>query len=319
MRTWDPRAQMARPLGKKGHHKGSFLRASVKMGHELYLESKLESIVALALDVDPGVRAFFAQPFCINLLTQDVYPSKRAAVASLRLQGLRSELRDEESELLYTPDLLVEFCCPPKLLIEVKGAAQLDRFQAQMKTRIAAAQSAGYRMIVVTDEHVGHKGLEANLVAIRDATYALRKQGSSTQMQQLQDAAEYIGGRFELQQLRSRFTDGVLLMGIASGVLGCDVRAGKFARNSQGWPAHGDLSHLQVLNLSAAPARTPPAISPRDALRSNARLTSPAPQAETPNHHVSNHRTLQSSSMERQPLGCPELQTQARKAPTHLR
>jgi hypothetical protein len=240
---------MARPLGKRGHRKKAFLYGSVTMGHELYLESHLETMAARALDLDPRVRAFHAQPFCITLDGSAVYPTQGSAFASLQPAPLRDLAGATGSPLLYTPDFLVELASSLYVLVEVKEESELVWLGEEMEQKTQAAKAAGYRMIVVTDQHVGQPGLESNLATLRDATKALRTQGVSAELRQLAQAAAGHDDVFTWQQLARDFPAHVLQMGIAGGVLGCELRRGMVGRNTPLWPAYGDLSHLQLLHL----------------------------------------------------------------------
>ena len=111
--------------------------------------------------------------------------------------------------------------------------------------RSQAAKAAGYRLIVVTEKHVGQPGLESNLATLRDATKALRTQGLTAELRKLEEAVAGHDGAFTWLQLARDFPAHVLQMGIAGGVLGCELRRGMVGRDTHLWPAYGDLSHLR--------------------------------------------------------------------------
>lgn len=249
MRNRDPRRSMARPLGRRGQKKKAHLYGSVTMGRELYLESHLEKQTARALDTDPRVRAFYPQPLCITLDDSAVYATQGSAFASLPPVPLRYLSRATDAHLLYTPDFLVELKSASSLLVEVKEEDELVHLGEEMEQKTRAAKAAGYRLIVVTEKHVGQPGLESNLATLRDATKALRTQGAIPELRRLEEAVARSDGAFTWQQLARDFPAHILQMGIAGGVLACELRRGMVGRDTHLWPAYGDLSHLQLLHL----------------------------------------------------------------------
>lgn len=115
----------------------AFVMCSPKNGFvEVRLESRLEQAVAQALELDPRVRAYRAQPYTLDLLTGE------------RLATQPTRKRDGES---YTPDFAVELD-GLAVAIEVKPKALLTA-HAELFARVRAVlRSQGTRFVVVSEE-----------------------------------------------------------------------------------------------------------------------------------------------------------------------
>jgi hypothetical protein len=240
---------MARPLGMPGQQKRPELIGSQKMGHELRVESALEALTALALDIDPRIKTIKAQPFTARLDLMKWFPTKSEALAARPSVPPRSEREDPESVFVYTPDFCVTSIHPDDLAIESKPEAELDSINSEVVQWRAALNNLGFRFLVVTDRDLDAPGLRSNLVNIRDALQALSVGKGRTQLALLEAALPRLGKNFALADVRSHAPDSVILLAIAAGLLACDLRAGHLGRSTVLSPAYGDLSHLQLLDL----------------------------------------------------------------------
>ena len=238
---------MARNLGKK-HRKTKKLRVpSVTMGVGLYVESNLERTTLLALDIDPRVNHISSQPVTIRLDIPRAFPTQseaKKAYPPVNTVG-------SKDSLIYTPDFCAGCHLPSQLLIEVKYQADLSGMATDIERLRRIIPRVGYRFVVVTDVHVGHKDLHLNLIDIRDAVKHLRDCGAKAEREALLNAIGSRQGKFSYDSLIPRLPTNLIAIGLACGIIGCDLRAGKLRGRTMVWPAYGDLSHLQLLDLDA--------------------------------------------------------------------
>ena len=240
--------QMARPLGLKGQQRRAELVPSITMGHELRVESNVEAITAVALDLDPRVASIEPQPFTIRLDLSQIFPTKKAALEARPKVLPRAERDNPDEDYVYTPDFLVRNSAGAALLIECKLAHEEERVAPKLERWRSALSVFAYPLMCITDEDVGTPGLHFNMVCVRDATHALHRLGTEV----LGTLLEQIGaweGALTVGALRTKFPDHVIQMGIAAGALGCDLKAGVLGPSTELWAADGDISHLCVLDL----------------------------------------------------------------------
>jgi hypothetical protein len=121
----------------------AYVMCSAKNGFlEIRLESRLEQSVAQALELDPRVRAYRAQPFTLDLATGDLLPEKHL----IKPQGT----------LYYTPDFSVELD-DLQIVLEVKPRAFLEEHRELLGKVRSMLVSKGMRFIVISEDHfTGH-------------------------------------------------------------------------------------------------------------------------------------------------------------------
>jgi hypothetical protein len=248
VKGYKPPPGMARPLGKRGHQKASNLTGSVTMGCGLYVESPLERLVLLALDIDPRSTYIASQPFTVRLDIPAVFADRRAAMKAQPPLSDAYQTADG-SELLYTPDFVVKDRGPVPLVVEVKQERELQALEAVLERRRLILSRLGYRFLVASDKDVGQDGLERNLVFVRDALKGLGSSDAQADLDSLLTAIDEKGSLFQLGSIRGSVSDATIYLGLAAGVIGCDLLSGAFSMSTTVWPAHGDLRHLQLLNL----------------------------------------------------------------------
>ena len=238
---------MARPLGVRGHQKRSLLVASVTMGRELRVESELERCTALALDVHPGVSQLAPQPFTARLDLEQLFPTKKAALLAYPPIDPEEGL-DGQPERLYTPDFAA-LAGLSQYAVESKHSSRLEGLAEPLSFRRSVLDRLGYRFITVTELDVGHPGLAGNLVHLRDAMNYHGKNDTRAESESLACALSQRSEPFLLQEIRGQVSDLGIYLGLARGVIACDLRQGSLGIKTQVWPAHGDLAHLQLINL----------------------------------------------------------------------
>ncbi len=251
MRVTPPKPDMARALAKRGHDKPGFVVASITMNQELRVETVLERKTLIALDVDPRVKYVAPQPFSVRLDIPAIFPTRREALAA-QAPVRRYGDPDDGLECVYTPDFLVEEAHPVGLLVESKVLKKSDRMEEALGRRRSVLERLGYRLIHVSEHDVGEKStLVTNLVQMRDAMKFLREREEESQLQigALQHAVRDLRGPVPLSQIRSVGTDLTIQLGLACGVIACDLRLAALSNDTIVWPAFGDLAHLQILNF----------------------------------------------------------------------
>lgn len=235
---------MARELGRRGIQRSSVVMPSYKMKSELRVESMLEWRTALALDIDPRVRSIRSQPFSLRLDTKVIYPDQRTA----RKAGpMKSD--DPDLELVYTPDFCVELVCGSEVVVETKTEKEARLKAEAIARRRQVLEELGYGSVVVTEDTVGHEFLSDNIVKVRDAMAGRSRYDMHQLMSELEAAVKRCSRVFSLADLRSSVGDVTILLGLASGVIGCDLTAGALGNATEAWAAFGALDHLQLIAL----------------------------------------------------------------------
>lgn len=241
--------EMARPLGLKGHQKRTELVPSITMEHELRVESPLEGLTARALDIDPRVTLIRPQPFTLRLDLLEVFPTKKEALAAYPPVPRRDEREEPDDVYVYTPDLLAA-ATASEVVLECKTAQELACLPDTTVEQWSAALAAvGYPFQIIVDTDIDAPGLEENLIRVRDAMRALSVQGPSVLAPLLQVLGSWQGQLTVAALEQTGIQQSTILMGIAGGALGCDLRAGPLGPMTVLWPTHGDLQHLQILTL----------------------------------------------------------------------
>lgn len=141
----------------------AYVMCSAKNGHvEIRLESRLEQSVAQALELDPRVRAYRAQPFTLDLATGDLLPKKHL----IKPQGT----------LYYTPDFSVELA-DLQIVLEVKPRAFLEEHRELLGKVRSMLVSKGMRFIVICDDDfTGHylRNIQLLIPYLTQAAHALQ-------------------------------------------------------------------------------------------------------------------------------------------------
>jgi hypothetical protein len=126
---------------KRARH--AYVMCSAKNGFvEIRLESRLEQSVAQALELDPRVRAYRAQPFTLDLATGELLAEKH--------------LRKPQGAVYYTPDFMVDLE-DLQIILEVKPRAFLQEHMKQLDQVRCVLLSKGMRFLIITeDDFAGH-------------------------------------------------------------------------------------------------------------------------------------------------------------------
>lgn len=241
MQTLKPK--LARNIGRRGHQLPSLLMPCATTGQLLRVESRLERLIALALDVDPRVVGIASQPFSIRIDTAEVFATQELARISV------GELPNEQRKgMIYTPDFWVELVGGAQLIVECKPTKiALQMCDAFERIR-SVLEGMGLRYLVITDEHVSSPSLEGNLIRVRDAGKLFMRNEGKLDFSWIETLTE-ASGQVSLSEVLEVSDHETMLAAIASGVIAADLCAGPLSKYTLAKRAYGDLSHLQILNL----------------------------------------------------------------------
>ncbi len=142
---------------------------------------------------------------------------------------------------------------PTPLVVECKTGFQAKKLQVELIRRGQILSNLGYRYQVISTEQLDYKGLHVNLVNLRDAIhYPPNEEIKQGYLCALERFASRRNGPFLASEIRRIVPDQVLYLGLAYGVIACDLRSGHISNDTIVWMAYGDLAHLQLLNLEYA-------------------------------------------------------------------
>lgn len=242
---------MARPLGVRGYQKRSYTIGTYKMNDALSVETSNEGPTAIALDIDPRTVALYAQPLTFRLDLERVFDTKaEARKAEPRIKS--GSVSESGLECCYTPDFLVHLGEPVDLIVESKDDKEIEKLTDVLERRKQILSSLGYRYLVVRNSTFAVKGLHQNIVDVRDALQRLSKRDCKAQLAAMEEVVAGFSDSFalgEIWDLVQPISD--IHKAVATGLVAYDLRSGKLTRDTEVWPAYGDLTHLQLLPLGA--------------------------------------------------------------------
>ncbi|WP_231118571.1 Tn7 transposase TnsA N-terminal domain-containing protein [Pseudomonas putida] len=137
---------------------------------EIRLESRLEQSVAQALELDPRVRAYRAQPFTLDLTSGE----RLAAKSPHKPPGA----------VYYTPDFIVDLD-DLQVVVEVKPSAFVEKHRALLAEVRGALLKQGLRFCVITEaDFQGHylRNAQLFLQYLAQAAPALPKWAAALQV-----------------------------------------------------------------------------------------------------------------------------------------
>ena len=209
-------------------------------GGDLRVESSLERDVATLLDLDPRVVELTSQPFSIEIESCLILTSRDHYV---RKPGIKPRF--------YTPDFLCRLGDGSKLAIDAKHSSFIAGFEPKQAEIVSGLWQHGIRFLLIPETLLFPEQMRiaASLHLLR-AKYQqpLRDQADNELRVLLEKQSSWL-----TSDLSSLLTSGQvgILAGLLSGSLKADLSSAVFASHSRVDSAHGDLSHLQLLELSA--------------------------------------------------------------------
>lgn len=216
---------------------------SIKAGGSVNVESEAERFVAHLLAIDPRVRAFAPQPFCVDLIDKRLLLSRAAASAAWRAY------HDLPGPKLYTPDFSVDWGDGLRHALEVKqeGFEGDDEYQEKLERARPVLSANGYPLrTAVMPANTAHP-LRLNARALKQATLQSHACLTATLVLRVRERCE--AGPVTVRTLCE---DLGLMPGVIPVLLVSGLLTAELAHQPIGGPlelslAYGDLSHLCLL------------------------------------------------------------------------
>lgn len=209
-------------------------------GGDLRVESALERDVGILLDIDPRVRSLTAQPFTLELQSNQLLPSRDQFCA-----------RPGAKPRFYTPDFLCSLGDGSAVAVDAKHTRFLEAFEPRSAEISACLRQHGISFLLVPDTAVSPTTMAtvAELHLLR-AGYldGYRAQTEDVLADLLSEQACWPVD--ELIAFPAVGKVGVLC-GLLAGILKTDLSVPVFCAGTKVSAAFGDLSHLQVLEMCA--------------------------------------------------------------------
>jgi len=236
-------------LGKVGG-RGSLFFSSAKAGGIIAVESPAEKTIAQLADLDPRVRKLRAQPFTIDVPTNQFLRTREELKAS-RLERKKPEISARE----YTPDFEVEMASGAQWVLESKTPqhALNDAYWAKLGHAAALLRGRGYLFAVIKMPAEMDHPLVTNAALLtsfrRPPSGGLSVQGL-VELERRADELGTLADALQLCGLSLREAPVLFLTGVVSADLKtCPIRADMQVRY-----AGGDLSALELLPLQETSA-----------------------------------------------------------------
>lgn len=238
--------QGARVLGRISGRPAA-LYDCVKAGGIIAVESPGERTVAQLADLDPRVSAIKQQPFCLDVMTGNMYDTRDELFEARRERMIVDAKRRD-----YTPDFALTLTCGRRVVVEVKDTRYPgdETYQAKLLDAQALLHAKGLELIVLmltydpdlpivfnanlltTARHSFHENLD--LLAAQEALERSLGSGSAP----LGEALRSVG-------LTLREAPALIL----GSTLKTDLRASRLCAQSEVSLAYGDMSHFELLPL----------------------------------------------------------------------
>ena len=228
--------------------KSTVLTYGVKASGGIALESESERLVAHMLNIDPDVVSYSAQPFAVELTTSSIAHTdedKDALRARAKRHGGKA--------IFYTPDFLLTRASGVQAAVEVKLERFIgnDEYQRKLKLAGEILLTRGYEFLqVVTPDNWRHP-LRTTLPLLHQAHMrqdVWPKPETADRILELHEVgATTMGDYLKGLGLDSRMSPLLLV----AGFLETDIVTQALCYATPTSPAHGDLSHLQVLKRLA--------------------------------------------------------------------
>ncbi|MGC3962658.1 MAG: hypothetical protein QM803_04845 [Rhodocyclaceae bacterium] len=216
---------------------------SHKAGGHINVEQEAERFVSHLFAIDPRVRSFQPQPFCVNLIDERLLLTKAARSAAWHAH------RDLPGEKLYTPDFSVEWQDGLQHAFEVKleGYEGDPEYREKLERARPILEANGYPLRVLV--------MPANTAHPLRMNARLLKQGALLAHTYLTaELVVRVRERCEAEPLTVRtlcedlqLSPSLMPVLLVSGLLTADVAHHPICGTLEVSLAYGDLSHLCLL------------------------------------------------------------------------
>ena len=232
----------ATPTARRIHKRGLQKKASFVSGHKfpgiMQCESMMEAdFVQLAL-LDPRIVTIQSQPFCIEMITGEILPTKSAAIDYRR--ELRSKNPEQQTKI-YTPDFLVEWRDGARTLFEIHHSGFLKHNDGTLEyPGILASQ--GLSLTILTEAFLwGPVAFNAHLLKRHVITNGRFQMSAS-----LADAAQNPVSIQDLLTLHT-ISSSDIFAAIANGCLTTDLNTSRLDKQNLVQLSQGNNSYLHVV------------------------------------------------------------------------
>ncbi len=223
--------------------KAKFGTYSEKASGHLNVESDAERFVAHLLAIDPRVKAFQPQPFCVDLIDQRLLFTKEA------MREAWQKHRDVEGPKFYTVDFRIDWHDGLRHAVEVKaeGFEGDDVYWDKVARARPVLDANGYPLrTLVLPENTAHP-IRMNARALKQASHQVRTYLTDELVERVTQRCEDV--RVTVRTLCSDLAllPGLIPVLLVSGVLGGDLAHHTICGTLELTLAYGDLSHLCLL------------------------------------------------------------------------
>jgi hypothetical protein len=225
----------ARRLQKRGKIQKANYSVGTKVPGIVQTESGGESALGAAAELDPRVRAWKPQPFCTDLQTGQVMPTKDAMIAAHSGSGYKP--------MIYTPDFQIDLKCGLVTIVESKHTTWIDENTARIEFLKERMPLLGYRFRIFTQRDIPPP-LEQNLLLLRRYLFwpvscrADEIVAFCTAPRELRHIEQYLG-----------ITQKDILIAVAHGLLSCNLRLQRIMPRTLMQADNGESSYLKLLDF----------------------------------------------------------------------
>lgn len=233
-------SHFARDVSRRTHRgrRALVLKSEKCAGGDLRVETALERDIALMLDIDPRVKELSAQPFTLELQSNTLLPSRKD-----------NQLRPGSAPRFYTPDFLCQLHDGRRVAIDAKHSRFIEQFDIKRDEIENCLRQHGIAFMVIPETAVSPSVMQAvsHLHLLRAGYLASYRAVAEEELSATLDACP----SWLAVELSSRLASGRVgvLVGLLAGLLTADFSTPLFSPSSEVHAAHGDLSHLQLLEV----------------------------------------------------------------------
>jgi hypothetical protein len=207
-------------------------------GGDLRVESALERDIGVMLDIDPRVIELTAQPFSLELQSNEVLPSRQHYCP-----------RPGVKPRFYTPDFLCRLDDGSALAIDAKHSRFIEEFEAKRAGIESGLRQHGIGFMIIPDTAVSPTVMQtlSSLHHLRAGYLESTRATAEKEISTLLDSrSDWLTEEISLHLTSGRIG---VLAGLLTGLLTADFSIPLFSPTSTVRAANGDLSHLQVLEV----------------------------------------------------------------------
>lgn len=205
---------------------------------EIRVESGLEKEVGLLLEADPRVINYRAQPFTLELETNQILSDKKAIE---KILGVKTRF--------YTPDFVCRLENGSLLAVEAKGKKFLKDFALRKEEVACCLNSHGMKFLVLPEDIIDR-------VVVKNITrlHVLRANYQDDYVEACSQVVSTLVAdqpEWKVERLSQELAEGksAVLCALLTGVLTADLRMCLFSEAATVSAACGGLQHFEILEI----------------------------------------------------------------------